>query len=105
MTRWILGRQFRAMCVWPFILAKPGDELSKYPAAFNHERIHARQQLEMLWLIFFIWYGIEFLMRLAQYRKRREAYLGISFEKEAFAHENETEYLHKRKSYTWLKYL
>ena len=34
----------------------------------NHEFIHTRQQLEMGFVLFFLWYGVEFLVRLVQCR-------------------------------------
>ena len=71
----------------------------------NHERIHLKQQLELLILPFFIWYGLEFLVRLLQYKNRREAYLNISFEREAYHNEFNLEYLKKRPFWCFLKYL
>ena len=71
----------------------------------NHERIHLKQQFELLIIPFFIWYGLEFLVRLLQYRNRRDAYLNISFEREAYQNEFDLEYLKKRHFWSFLKYL
>jgi hypothetical protein len=70
----------------------------------NHEKIHIWQQLELLVVFFFIWYGIEFLIRLIQYKNRREAYYNISFEKEAYTNEKNLDYLKQRSFWNFLKY-
>lgn len=71
----------------------------------NHERIHTRQQMELLFIPFYLLYILEWLIRLLQYRNHRQAYLNISFEREAYSHGNDLEYLKNRKKYAWLKYL
>lgn len=71
----------------------------------NHERIHTAQQREMLFIPFYIWYVIEWLVRLIQYRNRNDAYMNISFEREAYAHGHNLRYLPRRKPYAWLRYL
>lgn len=71
----------------------------------NHEEIHSRQQKEMLVLPFFVWYAIEFLVRLVQYRNWKIAYHNISFEREAYANEYNLDYLTSRKHFAWFNYL
>lgn len=71
----------------------------------NHERIHTAQIRELLFVFFYIWYGIEWLVRLFQYRDRKVAYLNISFEREAYRNQNNLGYLKARKKYRNLKYL
>ena len=41
-------------------------------------------------------YGIEFLIRLIQYKNRHKAYRNISFEREAYANEKDLDYLKSR---------
>jgi hypothetical protein len=67
--------------------------------------IHARQQLEMLWLFFFLWYVIEYLIKRIRYRDHDKAYRSISFEKEAFLNDSKPGYPDNRKSFSWRKYL
>ncbi len=93
------------MCIWPFLFMKPGTDPKDLKTILGHERIHARQQLEMLWIFFFIWYSVEYLIRLMQHKKHRVAYRNLSHEKEAFDHEADPLYLCKRKWYAWVKYL
>lgn len=57
---------------------------------------------EMLYLFFYLWYAIEWLIRLCG---RKNAYRNISFEKEAYFNEHNTKYLENRKHYAWIKHL
>lgn len=71
----------------------------------NHERIHFKQQIEMLWVFFFFWYGIEYLVRLLQYKNSYRAYRNISFEREAYQNEKNTAYLSSRRRFAFLSYI
>lgn len=67
----------------------------------NHEKIHWKQQLEMLIIFFYLWYLIEWGLKYFKYRK--DAYYNISFEREAIANEFDLKYLETRKHYSWFK--
>ena len=71
----------------------------------NHEKIHTRQQIELLILPFYLWYFTEYLFRLIQYRDRLKAYHNISFEREAYANEKDLSYLKSRSFWSFLKYI
>ncbi|MGV8946639.1 MAG: hypothetical protein ACOH1N_09435 [Lutibacter sp.] len=71
----------------------------------NHEKIHLKQQIELLWIFFFVWYFIEYFIRIIQYKKHDIAYRNISFEKEAYKNEQNLNYLEYRKVFAFLKYL
>lgn len=71
----------------------------------NHERIHTAQQREMLFLPFYIFYLIELCIRRFQHHTRKEAYYNISFEREAYKHGKNTDYLKTRKYFAWIHYL
>lgn len=66
---------------------------------FNHESIHTAQGKELLWIFFYLWYVIEWGVRLIQYRDRKTAYHNISFEREAYANDQNFNYLSDRKQY------
>ena len=68
----------------------------------NHERIHARQQRELLWIPFFLWYGIEWFIRLFSHG---DEYRSISLEREAYDNQDKENYLRERKPYAWLRYV
>ncbi len=71
----------------------------------NHERIHTAQQRELLFIPFYIFYVAEWLIRLLQYRSWQKAYRNISFEREAYTHGHDLNYLKNRKNYSFLKYI
>lgn len=94
---------YSAITVWPFIFVRKNARYSN--DTDRHERIHGRQQLEMLFLLFYLWYGLEYLVRLCITRDHDRAYSSISFEQEAYTHERDQDYLSHRKWYAWLKYV
>ena len=91
---------YKAITIWPFIFVRKGCKMSARD--INHESIHAKQQLEMLWLPFFVWYLVEWVIRLFL---KGNAYYNIGFEKEAYDNERKTKYLQTRKHFAWIKYL
>ena len=79
--------------------------LSKDLVLMNHEKIHMRQQVELLIIPFFIIYAVEFLWGLLRYRNAYLAYKNISFEREAYRNETNMQYLKQRPFWNFLKYL
>ena len=71
----------------------------------NHEEIHTAQMKEMLYVFFYLWYVIEWLVRLVMYRNAHTAYRNISFEREAYMNQGSMSYLQGRGRYAWWKYL
>lgn len=97
--RLLLGKDFLAICLFGFIFSvRPLDKVE-----LNHELIHAAQQKELLYLPFFIWYGIEWFVLWLKYRDGIEAYRHIRFEEEAYRHQADLAYLEKRKHYHYLE--
>lgn len=90
----------RAMAVFPFILARRGEV---HPVLIQHERIHLAQQLELLIIPFYIWYFLEYFGHRVMGKSHMQAYLDISFEKEAYRHEEDPEYLLDRPFWAFLK--
>lgn len=102
-NKWV-PKGFAGITIFPFVIVAKKKWLQD--ATFIvHERIHLRQQLEILILPFFIWYGLEYLIRLIQYKDRRKAYRNISFEREAYANESNANYLKQRRLFSFLRYL
>ena len=120
---------FKAITLWPFIFARkkynPLDNVT-----VNHESTHLIQQLEVIvtslliiaafvltlhlslwWLLlslasYYVWYCIEYVIRLFAYGRGHEAYRNIAFEQEAYLNEKDLSYLPKhRKAFAWFKYL
>lgn len=71
----------------------------------NHELIHTEQMKEMLYVFFYLWYVMEWLVRLIILRDSHKAYRTISFEREAYANQTNLTYLECRKCYRWLTYV
>ncbi|MCI4442932.1 MAG: hypothetical protein JHC39_05435 [Lentimicrobium sp.] len=103
-TKYLIPKGYRGMAVFPIVFVK--HSMDKENSIFvNHERIHLRQQVELLVIPFFIWYFLEFVLRFIQYKNRDLAYRNISFEKEAYANEKDLNYLKKRSFWKFLKYI
>ena len=103
-AKYLIPKGYRGMTVFPFVLMK--NDLDKSNQLFlNHEKIHLRQQLELLILPFFIWYFLEYAVRLVQYKNKDVAYQNISFEREAYANETNLDYLKHRSFFRFLNYL
>ncbi len=103
-TKFFIPKKFIGLTIWPFILLK-NKELRVNKVLINHETIHLKQQLELLVIPFFIWYFLEYLFRLVQYRNSFTAYKNISFERESYANEHNIDYLKSRKLYSFLNYI
>ena len=99
-----LHKNYIALTIWPFIFVK-NKKLKQDKILINHEKIHLRQQIELLWLPFFIGYFMEFLIKLIRYKNWNVAYRAISFEREAYQHQTNMNYLKTRKIWSFWKYI
>ena len=93
-----------AITLWPFILLRSRSSLND-AVLLNHERIHLRQQAEMLLIFFYVLYLIEYVMGRLKGKAHYQSYREISFEREAFNHESDLEYLNKRQAYSSFRFL
>lgn len=96
-------RGFKAINLFGVIFArKEYGKLSDVD--INHEAIHTAQMKELGYLPFYLIYGVEYLYDLAKYRNSHKTYRSISFEKEAYEHQDDLQYLTNRKHYAqWRK--
>lgn len=88
-----MGDNIRALAFYPFIFVPTSTSIDD--VLINHERIHLRQQKELLLIFFYLWY------LAALYSK---GYDNILFEKEAYSNEKDLNYLKNRKLFSFLKY-
>ncbi len=102
-SKYIVPKGYTGVALFPFVFLKY-IALKNDEVLINHEKIHLRQQLELLVLPFYILYFTEFLYRYLQYRSRSKAYRNISFEREAYTNEKDLNYLKSRSFYSFLKY-
>lgn len=103
-SKYFTPKGYSGIALYPFIILK-NQMMIEDARLVNHERIHLRQQLELLILPFYIFYGIEFLVRWYHYRNWNQAYKYISFEREAYSNESNLQYIESRKFWQFLKYL
>ena len=68
----------------------------------RHESIHTAQMQEMLYIFFYLWYVVEWVVRLFM---KGNAYRRISFEREAYENEGDLDYLSDRTWFAWIEYL
>lgn len=103
-SKYIVPKGYLGITIFPFVFLKQ-KYLRDNAILLNHERIHLKQQLELLIIPFYIFYVIEFLIRIIQYRNWNLAYKNISFEREAYANESNFQYGKQRPFWHFLKYL
>jgi len=82
------------IAIFPFIIIKRG--YSKEDKLINHERIHIRQEMEMLVIPFYLLYF---------YYSIRRGYRNNPFEIEAYDNDDNLDYLKTRKLYSWTKHI
>tara|TARA_B110000211_G_C13947753_1_gene494680 strand:+ start:399 stop:737 length:339 start_codon:yes stop_codon:yes gene_type:complete len=90
-----------AITLYPFIISK--GEMSDI--TLNHEKIHIKQQAELLVIGFYALYVWYWCIALAKGLRGDEAYHAIPFEKEAYANQEDAEYNQKRERLAWFNYL
>lgn len=111
-------KNFNAITHFPLVFYKELTVTTKV-----HESIHIRQQFELIvlnsvilyfivglsfWLLlsyftFYILYSLEYIVKYKKYKNT--TYENLSFEREAYANQNNLEYLKTRKLFSFLKYL
>jgi len=82
------------LAIFPFIFVANKNQ-NNFFVLINHEKIHFRQQVGLLFISFLFWYYI------AMFRK---GYRNISFEREAYENQENLNYLKTRKWFSFLKY-
>lgn len=103
-AKYLIPKGYRGMTVFPFVILKyDGDKGN--PIFINHEKIHLRQQVELLIFPFYFFYFSEYIIRLIQYKNKDLAYRNISFEREAYSNETNLNYLKNRRLFGFLNYI
>ncbi|SMP91908.1 hypothetical protein SAMN05421679_103367 [Epilithonimonas pallida] len=102
--RLLKNMKISGITLFPFIFVQRKED-SKNKILINHETIHIRQQLELLIVPFYIWYLSEYYLKYLKYRNPQLAYRNISFEREAYANDQNLDYLKKRKFWSFINYL
>lgn len=108
-NKYIPSKDFNAFTLFGLVFVrkelKPEANTITFKWTLNHESIHIHQERELLYIFFYLIYGIEYLVNLVKYKGNKSfAYRYISFEREAFAHERDPKYLKHRPPYAqWRK--
>jgi hypothetical protein len=103
-SKYLVPEGYAAMALFPFIFVHD-EKMKQNRVLINHERIHLRQQAELLVLPFYIWYVTEYIVNRLRYKDAKKAYRNISFEREAYGYEMNTEYLQNRPLWNFTKFL
>ncbi len=103
-TDLLSGKRASAITIFPFILLV-NKSLRQDQFLINHERIHIAQAVELLIVPFYMLYLGEFFIRYLYFRDFKKAYMHISFEREAYAHQGELNYLRNRPFWAFARYL
>ena len=106
---WILGKEINGITLFPFVFLRKSyvDRLAdwNFLILINHESIHLEQQAELGVIFFYVWYFIEYCIRVVLIGNTDAAYRKICFEREAYENEKDLDYLYKRKFWAFLKYI
>lgn len=92
---------FKCVNLFGILFVRVGCKMSEID--YNHEAIHTAQMKELLYIGFYILYLTEWVWYLVRLRNANAAYHAISFEREAYKHENDMEYLETRKMFNQYK--
>lgn len=103
-TKHLPVKGFRAINLFGLIFARK-EHGPLCEDILNHESIHSRQIAELLVVGFYVWYITEWLIRWMQYKDRLLAYRNISFEREAFANDENKQYLKNRPLWAFIRYV
>ncbi|MCL5016365.1 MAG: hypothetical protein M1312_02000 [Patescibacteria group bacterium] len=94
----------KAAALFPFIFVRSEDVIVQW--LINHERIHFRQSLELLFIGEWIMSAIEQIYSLVILGKSlQETYFWSSAEQEAYRNQNNLHYLKERKFWNQFYYL
>ncbi len=97
-------KNYVGLSLWPFIILK-NDSLKDDIVLINHEKIHLKQQQELLIIPFYVLYVLEWLIRSLLYWDSYKGYKNISFEREAYFNERNLDYTSERSTFGFIKYL
>jgi len=100
----LFRKNYVGLSLWPFIILK-NDSLKDDVFLINHEKIHLKQQLELLVIPFYAFYLLEWILKSIYYLDRYKGYQNLSFEREAYHNEKNLDYPSQRRPFSFIKYL
>lgn len=99
-NKFIPFKGFKAINLFGVLFVREDAYINDYD--INHEKIHTEQMKEMLYVFFYIWYFVEWLIKLFYCNN---AYRSISFEREAYKNQYNLNYLNERNRFEFLNNL
>ena len=99
-NKYIPFKGFRAINIFGVLFVRGNAKIDN--VTIRHEAIHTAQMKEMLYIFFYLWYVVEWIIRLFM---KGNAYRNISFEREAYANQDDLNYLENRKRFDFVKYI
>lgn len=109
-NKFIPFRGFKAVNLFGVLFVRGNARIDE--RTIRHESIHTEQMREMLYVPFYVWYGIEWAVRYLAWSLEKKPcdpndgpYDRMGFEREAYANDRDAGYLENRRPYAWLKYL
>lgn len=83
--------------LWVWCRGELSDETKR------HETIHFKQQLELLFIFQWVLYVAFWLVGVIRYRDGKKAYRENPFEREAYKHDGDVDYISSRKPFAWVR--
>lgn len=100
-NKWFPFGNYKCINIFGIVFTKSELDATNY----NHESIHTAQMKEMLYIFFYLWYGIEYIIIRLFHKKQSSAYHDVGFEEEAHLNDMNLNYLSTRKHYAWFDYI
>lgn len=105
-NRFIPVKGFKAMFFFGILFVRSDNRKPLSYVDLNHESIHAKQCKEMFGVFFYLWYIVEYIIRIPMYDfDTHKAYRNISFEREAYGNQENMDYTTERRHFAWLEYI
>lgn len=110
-SSWLPFKGFGSITIFNYLVRrKEKKDVPVSETTWTHESIHQAQAYDFGlgifgYIIFYVLYFIEWLIKCLFSPFGYRAYYGISFEQEAYRNQTNPNYLKERKSFTWLKYI
>lgn len=101
-NKFIPIKGFKAINLFGVLFVRGNAVISE--KTLRHEHIHTMQMREMLYVPFYLWYGIEYVIRFFGWGFGKP-YDRMSFEREAYGNEHDVDYPKTRKHFSWFKYI
>lgn len=108
---WLPLKGFSSITLFGFLVRRRDKKnVPVSDKTWTHESIHHAQSQDFhLWyfgyILFYIWYVLEWILKLPSALFGYRPYYSISFEQSAYRNQNNPEYLKNRKSFDWMKYI